>query len=312
MVGWHLLLLLVIEIAVYGAAGRYAHAAHGWSVYCSMGLALAIYVGVRIVLVGAEFLIARWKGGPIPDAMRVSPARLLGMYVRELGGWMLMFTFVMPFLLSRRSVLDRRPGAPSGSPPLLLIHGLGCNRGNWFWLRRRLQAQGYRVFTVDCTPPLTRIANYAPQISRAVDEILGATDAKRLVLIGHSMGGLVARAYLDEFGADKVAHVITLGTPHRGTWMTKLGVSPAVRDMAEDSPWLAGLREREAARAAHPYAQYTCIYTHHDNLVTPQTNALLPGAQAIALSGIGHLSLALSSAVAVQVLRALGRLRKET
>ena len=310
MVGWHLLLLLVIEVALYGAVGRHMHVAYGWSVPSAIALAVAIYVSVRIVLVAAEFMLARWKGAPIPEALRVPPSRLVAMYFRELGGWLLMFTFVLPFVLSRRSVLDRAAGAPSDKLPLLLVHGLACNRGNWFWFRRQLEQRGYGVYTVDCTPPFTQIANYAPQIARAVDEILEATGAKRLVLIGHSMGGLVSRAYLDQFGAGKVAHVITLGTPHLGTWMTNLAVGPNVRNMAEDSPWLAGLREREAARSTQPYANYTCVYTYHDNLVTPQTNAALPGAEHIALSGIGHVSLALSGGVVKHVLGVLERLRK--
>ncbi len=309
MVGWHLLLLLVIEVALYGAAGRHMQVAYGWSVPCSIALAVAIYVSVRVVLVAAEFVLARWKGAPIAAALRVPPSRLIAMYWRELGGWLLMFTFVLPFVLSRRSVLDRAAGTPSDKLPVLLVHGLACNRGNWFWFRRQLEQRGYCVYTVDCTPPFTQIANYAPQIARAVDEILEATGTKRLVLIGHSMGGLVSRAYLDQFGADKVAHVITLGTPHLGTWMAKLGVGPNVRNMGEDSSWLAGLREREAARSAHPYANFTCVYTYHDNLVTPQTNAALPGAEPIALSGIGHVSLVLSGGVVRHVLGVMERLR---
>jgi pimeloyl-ACP methyl ester carboxylesterase len=309
MVGLHLLLLLAIEAALYGATGRYMHVAHDWSVAGSIALAVAIYVGVRVVLVAIGFALARRKGAPIPVVLRVPPAALMAMYLRELGSWLMLYTFLLPFVLSRRTVLDRVAGASSDNQPLLLIHGLVCNRGYWFWFRRRLEQRGHCVYTVDCTPPFTQIANYAPQLARAIDEILQATGAKQLVLIGHSMGGLISRAYLDQFGADKVAHVITLGTPHLGTWMTRLGVGPNVRNMAEDSPWLAGLREREAARSTQPYAKFTCLYTYHDNLVTPQNNATLPGAAQIALSGIGHLSLALSSGVVKRVLSVLERLR---
>jgi triacylglycerol lipase len=310
MVGWHLLLLLVIEVTLYGAASRHMHVAYVWSVPCAVGLAVAVYVSVRVVLVGAEFMLTRWKGAPIPDALRVPPLSLMTMYLRELGGWLLMFTFVLPFILARRSVLDRPSGPLSDKLPLLLVHGLACNRGNWFWFRRQLERRGHCVYTVDCTPPFTQIANYAPQIARAVDEILEATGAKRLVLIGHSQGGLVSRAYLDQFGADKVVHVITLGTPHLGTWMANFAVGPNVRNMAVDGPWLAGLHEREGARSTQPYANFTCVYTCHDNLVTPQTNAALPGAEQIALSGIGHLSLALSSGVVKHVLGVLERVGK--
>ena len=309
MVSWHLLLLLVIEAALYGAAGLYMHVARGWSVACSVALAAAIYVGVRVVLVAAGFSLARWKGTPIPAALRVTRSDLTIMYLRELGSWLLLYTFLFPFVRSRRTVLDRAAGAASENPPLLLIHGLGCNRRYWFWFRRQLERHGHRAYTVDCTPPFTQIADYALQVAQAVDEILRVTGAGQLVLIGHSMGGLISRAYLDQFGADKVAHVITLGTPHLGTWMTRLGAGPNVRNMAENSAWLAELRKREAARSVQPYAKFTCVYTYHDNLVTPQNNATLPGAVHVALSGIGHLSLALSDRVASHVLGVLERLR---
>lgn len=312
MVGWHLLLLLVVEIAVYGAVGRHLHLARGWSTPGAIAVAVGIYVGVRIVLIAIEFLLARWKGSTIPEALHVPPSRLLTMYWRELGGWLLLFTVVLPFKLSRRSVLDRSANAPADRPPLLLVHGLGCNRGNWFWFRRQLEARGYCVHTLDCTPPLIRVAGYAPQVARAIDEILGATGARQVVLIGHSMGGLVSRAYIDQFGADKVAHVITLGTPHAGTWMARLGLGAGVRNMDIQSGWLAGLREREAARStpgsATPYANYTCVFTYHDNLVTPQISAILPGAGQVALSGIGHVSLVLSNTVLGHVLHVLERL----
>ena len=301
MVGWHLLLLLAVEIALYGALGWYLRAERGWSLACSIGIAVAIYVGVRVILIAAEFALAGWKGSAVPENLRIPRLDFIKMYLRELGGWLLMFGMVMPFIPARRSVIDRPASADRNKRPILLVHGLGCNRGNWFWFRRELERRGYRVYTVDCTPPLTHVPNYAPQIARAIDEILESMAAKDLVLIAHSMGGLVCRAYLDEYGPGKVAHVITIGTPHLGTWMARLGVGPNVRDMNLDSPWLAGLRERETSQSARIHPEFTCVYTYHDNLVTPQTNAVLPGSRSIALSGIGHLSLLLSRDVVTHV-----------
>ncbi|MEP7084805.1 MAG: alpha/beta fold hydrolase [Betaproteobacteria bacterium] len=311
MVGWHLLLLLLAEMSLYGSVARHVHNEHGWSVGGALALAISIYVSVRIVLIAAEFVLARWQGPAIPDVLRVSPLQLTVMYLRELGGWLLMFGSVMPFVLARRSVVDR-PRIDTATLPLLLVHGLACNRGNWFWFRRQLERRGYTVYTVDYTPPFARIANYVSPLARAIDEVLEATSAQQLILIGHSMGGLVSRAYLDRFGFDKVAHVITMGTPHLGTWMARLGVGPNVHDMTIDSPWLAALHEREAARSADPYSRFSCIFTYHDNLVTPQTNATLPGAVRIPLSGIGHLSLVLSSRVVNAVLRVVAQVQQGT
>ena len=81
-----------------------------------------------------------------------------------------------------------------------------------------------------------------------------------------------------------------------------------LRNMATDSAWLAALRDREGRRSHDPYRAFTCLFTYHDNLVTPQHNAVLPGARQIALSGIGHLSLALSPRVIGHVVAEIARM----
>lgn len=229
------------------------------------------------------------------------------MYLRELAGWIVMFSIVMPFVPARRSIIDRSQRrrlvrASSGALPIVLVHGLACNRGNWLWFRRRLERRGLQTFAMDYTPWFSTIDLYAPQLAAAIDEVRAATGAEQVIVLGHSMGGLVTRAYLDRFGSAKVAHVITLGTPHRGTWMTRFGFTPNVRNMATDSAWLRALGEREAQRSLDPYADFTCVFTYHDNLVAPQHNATLPGAKHIPLSGIGHLSLAISPLVVDRII----------
>lgn len=308
MVGWHLLLLLGVEVVAYGAIGRHMHVARGWSIGSAVALAVGIYVAVRMVLIAAEFIIGRIKGSPIPPALRVSVPTLAVMYLQELFGWVLMFALVMPWIRARRSVLEDEPTIPSSHPPILLVHGLACNRGNWFWFKRQLRRHGYRVYTMDCTPPVSRIGHYASQVHDAVEEILGATGARQLVLIGHSQGGLVIRAYLDRYGAAKIAKIITLGSPHLGTFLANLAVGYNAVDMRLKSPWLGELAVREMSGRGPAYRKFSCLFTYHDNLVAPQLNAVLPGSKAIALSGIGHLSLALSTVVVDHVLRELGTL----
>ena len=311
MVGWHLLLLLVVEVMIYGAIGRHMHVARGWSLGQAIALAIAIYVVVRVVLVAAEFIIARWQGSPIPDRHRVTWLAVFAMYLRELAGWILMFTFVMPWWVSRQSVTrgEKSSTTSTQGPPILLVHGLACNRGNWFWFRRQLKQRGHRVYTMDCTPPFSRIAKYGDQIGYAVDEVLAATGATQVTLIGHSQGGLSIRAYLDRHGDEKVDKIITLGSPHQGTWLARLAIGPNAFDMRIDGEWLTELLALENKRSSAPYAKFTCVFTYHDNLVAPQLNGVLPGAQAIPLSGIGHLSLVLSRPVIGHVLEVLAAKR---
>ena len=307
MAGWHLLLLLIVEVSAYSLIARHADLAWGWSVGASVALGIGIYLGIRVVLVGLEFVLAQAKGEPIPDKLRVPFKTAVAMYFRELGGWLLLFTLILPFVPARRSVIDRESVQRSGRPPVVLIHGLACNRMNWFWFRRQLEERGFTVFTVDCTPWYGRIEGFVPQLARAIDEVLAATGAAEVTLIGHSMGGLISRAYLDRFGTSKVNRVITLGSPHQGTWMAQLMFTPNVRDMREGSSFLTALAERESRREPSAHARFTCVLTHHDNLVTPHRNALLPGADRIELSGVGHLSLAFSPRVLAAVVEVLER-----
>ena len=78
--------------------------------------------------------------------------------------------------------------------PVLLIHGYLCNRGLWWWLRRGLEAHGVTTATVNLEPPLGGIEDLADSLHARIQALRSETGGDRIVLIGHSMGGLVARA----------------------------------------------------------------------------------------------------------------------
>jgi triacylglycerol esterase/lipase EstA (alpha/beta hydrolase family) len=105
------------------------------------------------------------------------------------------------------------------------------------------------------------------------------------------MGGLVARAYLRAHGTARLAHLITLGTPHHGTALARVAVGRSARQMrrtGEPGAWLAALAASEdAALRAH----ITSIYTEHDNIVVPSSSSVLAGARHIVFTGIGHVAL---------------------
>ncbi|MEW6609048.1 MAG: alpha/beta fold hydrolase, partial [bacterium] len=66
-------------------------------------------------------------------------------------------------------------------------------------------------------------SNY-PELDKKVEEILKAyygdnwkKDGGKLIIVGHSQGGLLGRYYLQQNNADKVKRFITIGTPHTGS-----------------------------------------------------------------------------------------------
>jgi pimeloyl-ACP methyl ester carboxylesterase len=187
----------------------------------------------------------------------------------------------------------------SSRPPLLLVHGYGCARGAWWWLRRRLEAAGWTVATISLEPIYTGIDNYVEPLARRIDALLAETGASQLILVGHSMGGLVARAYLRRFGIRRVAKLVTLGTPHSGSRLARLGMGENARQMVPGSEWLQGL-------ARVPGMPETiAIYSTHDNYVMPQSNLELAAATNRVLDGIGHLTMLFSPRVADALLAAL-------
>jgi triacylglycerol lipase len=171
-----------------------------------------------------------------------------------------------------------------------------CNAGVWTWLARYLIARGHPVRTVTLEPLFAQIENYATPLARRVDELAAA--GAPVILVGHSMGGLVCRAYARRFGGAKLVKIVTLGAPHDGSALAPIGHGADAQDMRPMAAWLRGLAASEAHGLAAPVVS---IYSCHDNFVAPQDSSVLAGAKNVPLAGLGHLSLLLSRRVAALV-----------
>ena len=153
-------------------------------------------------------------------------------------------------------------------------------------MRRDLVARNLGpVYALSYGPPLASIDEFADQVAAKMDAILEATGAARVAIVGHSMGGLVARAYMRRHGVQKVSLVMTLGTPHHGSvhaWLFP-GLSPA--QLRPGNAWLADLNRTEGAPAG---IRVVSLWSWHDSMVAPQTSSRLAGAENVELAGIGH------------------------
>lgn len=238
-------------------------------------------------VLGAEFVllaaVARTDAAPPAGA-----ATLLRAWWRETQQGFRVFAWRQPF--AWRAVPDRLEGeGVAGRHGVVLVHGFVCNRGFWTPWLRRLQPTGRAFVAVNLEPVFTRIDDYVPLLDEAVQRVRRATGLPP-VLVCHSMGGLVARAWLRACADPQaVAHVVTLGSPHAGTWLARFSHLPNGRQMRQDAPWIEALRQAWTPALA---ARFTCWYSNADNIVMPPSTATLPGAANRLAHGAAHVDLA--------------------
>ena len=296
-----LLLLALLVAGGWGYLHWAVHAvAHGAPVWWFVAGAPAVYFAPATALV-ALWLAASWLWRtPRPPEARIGPwatARLFANEVWRLGlSWPLM-------ALHRLLIHDPSP-APA-KRPVVLIHGVLVNDGVWFGLRRFVMRRGVApVYTINYGPPFADIERFAGQLARRIEAICAATGAARVVLVAHSMGGLVARAYLRRFGPSRVARLLTLATPHHGSVLAYSFPGRGLTQMHPGNPWLQELNRDETSPS--PVA-VTSIWSWHDTMVMPQASSVLACAENVALTGIAHNAVLADRRVLELVVREIGR-----
>lgn len=284
-------LILLGEAVLYACVARFLWGAH-WPVAAIVFVVVWMALAGRGLIVFTTYALAHLFRTPLAPEQRIGPVVFLRMAVAEYAAFVAAFSVVQPF--ERFFLGADRLAQSAGRPPVLLVHGYQCNRGFWRWQRARLERAGWTVATLNLDPVFAPIDSYGALIHGRIEEICAATGAAQVVLVGHSMGGLAARAYLRRSGTARVAKLITLGTPHQGSRLARLGRGPNAREMEPGSAWLAALN---APGAAPLPADSVSLRSPYDNYVMPQDNALLPGARNLALGPVGHLAMAFSPAV---------------
>jgi triacylglycerol esterase/lipase EstA (alpha/beta hydrolase family) len=244
---------------------------------------------------GLCFALARHYGSSA--AAPAQPARSAWWTVRAyrsellsfVAAWTAMmsapFTRRLPVALSRPA--GRAASARAVAPrPVLLIHGFSCNAAVWNPLHRRLDsAQIGPVTALDLEPLGADLDSYIPSVLSALQLLERATNRAPVTLIGHSSGGLVARALLRRIEPRRIRQLITLATPHHGTELARWVAGRQATQLRPGSAWLRALNGAQDGALPVPTL---CIYSLDDNIVSPAHSAALRGTQRLQLEGFGH------------------------
>ncbi|WP_435611526.1 esterase/lipase family protein [Streptomyces sp. bgisy159] len=268
-----------------------------------------------------------WALEPLlPLCQRLLPSRLAGLSVTLLKATALELAILAGHLVLYPSgiVQERRtpPALPpgdgdtaepaqlpaQGAPPVVLLHGFIDNRSVFVLLRRSLAQHGrHQVESLNYSPLTCDIRTAAELLGRHIEGICARTGSRRVDIVGHSLGGLIARYYVQRLGGDaRVRTLVTLGTPHSGTRVARLATAhPIARQMRPGSAVIEELKEP----APGCRTRFVGFWSDLDHIMDPLESACVdhPDLRAVnvRVTGIGHLALPVHPAVAMGVRQAL-------
>jgi triacylglycerol lipase len=190
--------------------------------------------------------------------------------------------------------------------PVVLVHGIGDNRSAFTVLRRTLRRRGFgRIVTVNYSPLTSDVRKAAAALARHVERVCQQSGYEQVFLVGHSLGGIIARYYVQCLGGDaRVSTLVTLGSPHAGSQLARMAPLLVGRQLRPNSELM-----RELAGPARCSTRFVAIYSDRDEVVVPNSSARLEHPDltvtAVRVHGVGHLSLLVNSTVAQAIAAAL-------
>jgi len=194
--------------------------------------------------------------------------------------------------------------------PIILVHGVVDNHTIFTLLRRSLMRRGFgRTISLNYSPLTDDIRGVAKRLHRLVESVCRETGYERVHVIGHSMGGLISRYYVQRLGGDQRVHtLVTLGTPHAGTAPARLVPHNVARQLRPNSP----IVEELAEPAPNCRTRIVAVWSDLDQMIIPKRSARIVhpdlNARNVFVRGVGHMSLPVDGRVVHEISRTLAHL----
>jgi triacylglycerol lipase len=302
------LCLALLVTAIVWAFGFFAFGHPVWAVGGALLILLsyALFLGIEFTILHfvqkADHRTNRHTNDLINQAADAVPHATFSQLLRAWWGEVIaapqVFLWRQPFRSNAQP--DYLPAGSLGKQGVVLVHGLVCNRGLWNPWMAELRQRGVPFVAVNLEPVFGSIDRYVSILEAAVGQVEVAT-GKPVLLVGHSMGGLAIRAWLNQAGEQaRMRHAITVGSPHCGTWLARFTQTANGEQMRLGSAWLKKLA---AAESADRYANFTCFFGHCDNIVFPVRCATLPGAKNCHIPTTAHVHMLFQQVVFDEVCR---------
>lgn len=224
--------------------------------------------------------------------------KIVSVTAREIGANIKAINLYPFGLVGRRETGIAHPHFAANKRPILLVHGVIHNASAFIPLRKRMDEEGWKnVFSINYRTSHGSLTKMVESLSKRVDEILEQTHSDQIDIVAHSLGGIISRYYMSVgAGRGKVHHLVTLGTPHRGTplsFFLKAGFMGGLNtDLRSGSYIVRLLNETALPRNS----RLTSISSKYDFVAWPGGNCFVEGMprqafKNIELENVGHLGL---------------------
>lgn len=184
-------------------------------------------------------------------------------------------------------------GQLNAKAPILLVPGYA--EPSWYFmygLYKDLKQAGWQVEGINLFPNFASAEEQAAKVKLRVEEMKKRLGVDKVNLVVHSFGGLISRYYIQELGGlQSVERLITIATPHHGTYAAYLGPGASADQMQPGSEFLKKLN---ANGFAYPPIKYTSIWTNLDEIVVPPKNSIMPDSNVRYVPWTGHLTVMFS------------------
>ncbi|OGQ57231.1 MAG: hypothetical protein A3I75_04915 [Deltaproteobacteria bacterium RIFCSPLOWO2_02_FULL_50_16] len=194
---------------------------------------------------------------------------------------------LLVFSLFPRRHNQIKPIEADGRRPLVFVPGLGGMRGNFFLIMAYLGFFGHRrSYSVDFKGNTSWEA-MAKTLASFVHEVKRVTGERRVDIVAHSMGGLVVRLAIQDHNlGPSLSTLITLGTPHKGTYSARLANTSITRDLRPDSALIQRLNRHPLPRNI----KVLSLWSRSELFVIPPEFAICGGSKAVEMTSFTHYS----------------------
>jgi len=258
-----------------------------------MWFILKVVIFFSFVLTAISYTIFAYER--LNTHYRVEPRKLFFSFLKEFLAYIYLFLSWIFGFFSYENYIPRKRGGVK--IPTFIIPGYFLNRASVFFLFYMLRNRGFEnIYVINPHPFMGSIDNIASNCARVIKQILEnlAIENKEVFLVGHSLGGLVAKYIAEnkeDFGLD-VQGCVTICSPNSGTKIAVFGIGKNTSEIKTSSEFV-----KKYQQVKNP-SLYFCIGAEYDQLTIPYESSFIDGAAKFELESAGHFSPLFSQAVA--------------